>query len=66
LDSLRPRQSQDFAVKLPRKLIDDLMATAGGIAATWWMLAAAGRYGKVMETHHGYPWLLHFLDEAVF
>jgi hypothetical protein len=53
-------------VKLPRKLIDDLMATAGGIAATWWMLAAAGRYGKVMETHHGYPWLLHFLDEAVF
>ena len=32
---------EDFAVKLPRKLIDDLKATAGGIAATWWILAVA-------------------------
>ena len=48
------RCGQDFAVKLPRKLIDDLKNTAGGIAATWWMLAAAGRYGKVMEVHHGH------------
>ena len=37
---------QEFAVQLPRKLIDDLKATAGGIAATWWILAAMGRYGK--------------------
>ena len=58
------RCSQDFAVKLPRKLIDDLKNTAGGIAATWWMLAAAGRYGKVMEAHHGYPWLLHFFGRS--
>ena len=43
-------------MSLPRKLIDDLKATAGGIAAAWWMLAAVGRYGKVMETHHGYTW----------
>ena len=47
------RCGQDFAVKLPRKLIDDLKNTAGGIAATGWMLAAAGRYGKVMEVHLG-------------
>ena len=59
-----PCQSQDFAVKLPRKLIDDLKATANGIAATWWM-AAAG-YWKEMERHDGYLWLLHFFDEAVF
>ena len=26
---------QDFTVKLPRKLIDDLKATAGGIAESW-------------------------------
>ena len=52
-----PCQSQDFAVKLPRKLIDDLKATANGIAATWWM-AAAG-YWKEMERHDGYLWLLH-------
>ena len=60
------RCGQDFAVKLPRKLIDDLKNTAGGIAATWWMLAAAGRYGKVMEAHHGYPWLLHFFGRSCF
>ena len=27
---------QDFTVKLPRKLIDDLKATAGGIAESWY------------------------------
>ena len=40
---------QDFPVRLPRKLIDDLKATAGGIAVPWSLWSRAWEMGRTWK-----------------